>query len=131
MLTDRDSPLRQYRPTYGKAQSHYPPRWLTRDEAFGTLFDAVDSTTPIGLRDEIVLRLVLSGARAQEITALTVGDIRDLNADRPSLHWIGKRYKPVHISLGPSTAGALRRYLGDYAAALGHQPPTEAPADLP
>ena len=127
VLTDRDSPLRQYRPTYGKAQSHYPPRWLTRDEAFGSLLAAIDSTTPIGLRDEIVLRLGLSGVRAQEITALTVGDVRELHTDRPSLHWMGKRYKPLHISLGRATADALRRYLADYAAALGCPPAADAP----
>ena len=83
VLTDRESPLRQYRPTYGKAQSHYPPRWLTRGEAFGALLGAVDSDTPVGLRDEIVLRLGLSGVRAQEITALVVGDLRELDSDRP------------------------------------------------
>ncbi len=127
VLTDRDSPLRQYRPTYGKAQSQNPPRWLTHDEAFQTLLGAVDSDRPMGLRDEIVLRLGLSGVRAQEITALVVGDVRDLGTDRPSLHWMGKRYKPLSIALGAGTAAALRRYLADCTAALGQQPSADAP----
>ncbi len=122
LLTDRESPLRQFRPTYGKAQSPYPPRWLTREEAYSTLLSAVDSSTPMGLRDEIVLRLGLSGVRATEIVGLTVGDLRDMDTDRPSLYWTGKRYKPLHISLGPQTAGAVRRYLGAYEAALGRSP---------
>lgn len=127
VLTDRESPLRQYRPTYGKAQSPNPPRWLTHGEAFEALLGAVDRDTPMGLRDEIVIRLGLSGVRAQEITALVVGDVRDLESDRPSLHWMGKRYKPLSIVLGAGTAATLRRYLTDYAAALGHPPAADAP----
>ena len=105
----------------------YPPRWLTWEEAFTTLLGAVDSSTPMGLRDEIVLRLGLSGVRAQEIVALVVGDIRDLGTGHPTLHWIGKRYKPLQIALGPQTAGALRRYLSAYEEALGRSLDAGAP----
>jgi integrase len=125
-LTDGESPLRQFRPTYGKAQSQNPPRWLTKDEAYSTLLNALDDT-PMGRRDELVIRLGLAGVRAQEIVALRVGDLRDLDTDNPSLHWTGKRYKPLHIALGPQTVLALRRYLTDYQDNLG----TELPADAP
>jgi integrase len=126
-LTGRTSPLRQFRPTYGKAQGAYAPRWQTREEAYDRLLGAVDSHTPMGLRDEVVLRLGLCGIRAQEIVSLNVGDVRDLDTDWPSLHWMGKRYKPLHTSLGAQTATVLRRYLAAYARALGAQPPASSP----
>jgi len=83
--------------------------------------------TPMGRRDELVLRLGLSGVRAQEIVALRIGDLRDLDTDHPSLHWTGKRYKPLHIALGPQTVAALRRYLADYRAHLGAEPSADQP----
>ena len=126
-LTDRNSPIRQFRPTYGKAQAPYPPRWLTYFEAFVMLVGAVDSSTPIGLRDEIVLRLGPSGVRAQEIVGLVVGDIRDLKGPHPSLHWMGKGYRPLHVAIGPQLVVALRRYLRAYADALGGPLQTTAP----
>lgn len=126
VLTARSSPLRQYRPTYGKAQSPHPPRWLTQEEAYERLLDGVDPQTPLGLRDELVLRLGLNGLRAQEIAALIVGDVRDLGTDHPSLHWIGKGYKPLHIVIGPGTASVLSRYLDRYHRSLGHDVPPDA-----
>lgn len=125
-LTDPDSPLRQFRPTYGKAQSQNPPRWLTKEEAYSTLLKALDDS-PMGRRDELVIRLGLAGVRAQEIVALRIGDLRDLATDHPSLHWTGKRYKPIQIALGPQTVVALRRYLADYRAQLGIELPADAP----
>jgi integrase len=125
-LTDADSPLRQFRPTYGKAQSQNPPRWLTKEEAYSTLLNALDDT-PMGRRDELVIRLGLAGVRAQEIVGLQIGNLRDLETDHPSLYWTGKRYKPLHIALGPQTVVALRRYLADYRDNLGGEPPPDAP----
>jgi integrase/recombinase XerD len=125
-LTDPDSPLRQFRPTYGKAQSQNPPRWLTKEEAYSTLLNALDDT-PMGRRDELVIRLGLAGVRAQEIVALQIGNLRGLDTDHPSLYWTGKRYKPLHIALGPQTVVALRRYLADYRDKLGEDPPPDAP----
>ena len=125
-LTDQDSPLRQFRPTYGKAQSQNPPRWLTREEAYVQLLAAIPDT-PMGRRDAIVLRLGLCGLRAQEIAGLRIGDLRDLDTDHPSLHWTGKRYKPLHIAIGPQTIQALRSYLVEYRQCVG----ADLDSDLP
>jgi len=125
-LTGPDSPLRQFRPTYGKAQSQNPPRWLTKEEAYETLLSAL-ADDAMGRRDEVVIRLGLAGVRAQEIVGLRVGDIRDPDTDHPSLHWTGKRYKPLTIALGPQTMAAIGRYLADYRDHLGANPPPEAP----
>jgi len=81
----------------------------------------------MGRRDEVVLRLGLSGVRAQEIVSLRVGDLRDLDTEHPSLYWTGKRYKPMSIVLGPKTAKAVRRYLADYLDHLGQPPVSDAP----
>jgi integrase len=56
-----------------------------------------------------------------------MGDFRDLDTDHPSLHWTGKRYKPLSIALGPQTVEALRSYLADYRAHLGGDPDPVAP----
>jgi len=52
-----------------------------------------------------------------------MGHFRDLDTDHPSLHWTGKRYKPLSIALGPQTVEALRSYLADYRANLGGNDP--------
>ena len=129
-LTDSDSPLRQFRPTYGKAQSQNPPRWLTKEEAYSTLLNALDDT-PMGRRDELVIRLGLAGVRAQEIVGLQIGNLRDLDTDHPSSYWTGKRYKPLHIALRPSDRrcpSALSRRLPRQA---GRGPPARCAAHLP
>ena len=81
--------------------------------AFSTLPNALEGTQ-MGRRDKLVIRLGLAGVRAQEIVGLQIGDLRDLDTDHPSLHWTGKRYKPLHIAHGPHTVVALRRYLADH-----------------
>jgi hypothetical protein len=62
-LRDSDSPLRTYRRTYGKVQAQNPGRWLTHDEAFGQLIGACQDATEVGLRDEVAIRLGLTGLR--------------------------------------------------------------------
>lgn len=76
------------------------------EEAFTDLLSSVDNTTAIGLRDQIVLRLGLSGVRAQEIARMTVGDVQ-LHTTPPVLHWTGKGYKPRHITLGRPTVAII------------------------
>ncbi|HZU73068.1 MAG TPA: hypothetical protein VE990_09905, partial [Acidimicrobiales bacterium] len=68
------APLRrQYPKTYGKVQARNPGRWLTREEAYVLLIGACQDGTLHGLRDEIGLRLGLSGMRLSEIVNLTWG----------------------------------------------------------
>ncbi len=93
--------------------------------AFSTLPNALEGTQ-MGRRDKLVIRLGLAGVRAQEIVGLQIGDLRDLDTDHPSLHWTGKRYKPLHIAHGPHTVVALRRYLADHREQLGGDPPPDA-----
>ena len=125
-LTDADSPLRQFRPTYGKLQSPESASLAHEIRSLRHPPDALDDS-PMGRRDELVIRLGLAGVRAQEIAALKIGDVRDLDTDHPSLYWTGKRYKPLHIALGPQTVAALRRYLADYRQQLDAELPADAP----
>jgi integrase len=80
----------------------------------------------MGRRDELVIRLGLAGVRAQEIVGLEIGNLRDLDTDHPTLYWTGKRYKPLHIALGPQTVDSLRRYLNEYRELLRNEPPADA-----
>jgi integrase len=129
-LTDHDSPLRQFRPTYGKVQAPRPARWLTRDEAFGPLIAACQDDTVVGLRDEIGIRLGLSGMRASEIGALTVGNL-NLAASPPSITWTAKGNKPRRAMPGPALVAAMGRYLALYADALAEKPAPDAPLLCP
>ncbi|MHB8466171.1 MAG: hypothetical protein ACYDD7_15230, partial [Acidimicrobiales bacterium] len=60
-LTGSDSPLRSFRPTYGKVQSANPGRWLTHQQAYGDLIGACADDTDTGLRDVLIFRLGLLG----------------------------------------------------------------------
>lgn len=114
-LRDPDSPIRAYRRTYGKVQSKNPGRWLSAQEAYERLIPAADDGTAGGLRNQIVLRLGLSGLRVKEIADLKITNI----AQRPILHWTGKGHKPRRISMGAELMATLDDYLSRYAAALG------------
>jgi integrase len=109
-LRDRDSPLRTYRRTYGKVQARNPGRWLTHDEAFGRLVGACRDSTELGLRDEVVIRLGLTGLRVTEIARLRLDNLRHA----PNLTWTGKGHAPRQATLGTGLMDALDRYLGVY-----------------
>jgi hypothetical protein len=66
-LSSRDNPLRATPPLYGKLQGTYPARWLTHEEAYGSLLGVCDRSSDVGRRDELVLRLGLAGMRVTEI----------------------------------------------------------------
>jgi integrase len=117
-LRDRDSPLRTFRRTFGKVQSKHPGRWLTHEEAYGTLVTSCQDGTLIGLRDEIVLRLGLAGMRLAEIGALTVGDVERL----PLVTWTGKGHAPRRMTAGESLVAAIGRYLDAYSEPAPHSP---------
>jgi integrase len=117
-LRDRDSPLRTYTRTYGKVQARHPGRWLTYDQAFGQLIGTCQDGTLIGLRDELILRLGLTGLRVAEIAGLRMTDLRQT----PTLTWTGKARKPRKATLGPALMDALGCYLDAYP-----DPETDAP----
>ena len=116
-LMGRDNPLRRIPKLYGKVQGAYPARWLSHDEAFGALVGTCDSSDA-GRRNELVLRLGLSGVRVAELIALRVGDL-DLDGTPPLISWIGKGRRERHVAVGRRLAELLADYLGRYGAALG------------
>ncbi len=117
-LMSRDNPLRRTPRLYGKVQGKYPARWLTYDEAFGSLLAACHDGTAPGMRDELLLRLGLAGMRAAEIIGLRQRDLH-LDDDPPTIAWIGKASRARRIVPGPQLLDLLREYLSDYAANIG------------
>ncbi|MEY2567377.1 MAG: integrase/recombinase XerC [Actinomycetota bacterium] len=109
------SPLRRYQRVYGKQQAKHPARWLTRDEAFGTLVASTQDGTDTGLRDEIALRLGLLGLRAAEIAGLTWAAF----AGMPTIRWTGKGHKPRTAEAGAALVQALNEYRRRYTDAIG------------
>jgi integrase len=118
LLTDRTSPLRSYRRTYGKVQDTNPGHWLTRDQAYGQLIAACQDGTLVGRRDEIMLRLGLAGMRRAELTRLTLRDASRL----PVVTWTGKGHKPRKITAGRALVAAIDTYLGHYDDPAPHKP---------
>ncbi len=109
-LASRESPLRTYKRTYGKAQSANPGRWLTHDQAFGALLAAGNDGTLPGLRDELIIRLGLTGLRCSEIAGITVGAF----SQRPQITWTGKKSKPRRATAGATLLVVLDRHLDHY-----------------
>ena len=98
-------------------QGKYPARWLTHQQAFGTLLATCDGTD-LGVRDELVLRLGLAGVRAAEIIALRIDNLQ-LGDDPPCLQWIGKGSRARKIVAGARLAALLVDYLARYEEAIG------------
>jgi integrase len=128
VLTAHDSPLwNQSRPTAGKVQAPHPARWLSEEEAFVLLIGACQTdNTIVGLRDEIIMRLGLSGMRVNEISTLTIGALH-LDGSEPQIRWTGKQNRPRQMSPGARLVEALRRYLTAYTDGLGRPLPASAP----
>jgi site-specific recombinase XerD len=125
-----DGPLRFYPRTYGKVQAQNPGRWLTKDEAFGTLLASCADDGLPGLRDELVLRLGLLGMRASEIGRLRIGNVI-IEGKRTHLSWTGKGYKPRTATAGQAFTAVLGRWLDAYTTGLGHTPTHDAPLICP
>jgi integrase len=117
-LMSRDNPLRRVPRLYGKVQGKYPARWLTHDQAFGTLLDTCRDGTEPGLRDELLLRLGLAGLRAAEIIGLRYSDLH-LDHEPPTITWIGKANRARRIVPGQQLLDLLRAYLHRYEANVG------------
>lgn len=117
-LQDPDSPLRTFRRTFGKVQSKHPGRWLTHEEAYGRLVGTCQDGSIVGLRDEIVLRLGLTGMRLAEIAGLGIGDVSRL----PLITWTGKGHTPRKTTAGRGLVEAIHRYLSEYPDPQAHDP---------
>ena len=99
-------------------QAKHPGRWLTYDEAYGQLVTSCQDGTIVGLRDEIVIRLGLSGLRCAEIAALRIENVRHL----PAITWTGKGHKPRKATAGHALQEILRCYLAQYPDADAASP---------
>jgi integrase len=119
-LLGPDSPLRKFRPTYGKVQAKHPGRWLTHEEAYERLVPACQDGSDVGLRDELVIRLGLLGLRANEIRTLQIGHLL-LAGSPPRITFTGKGYKPRTVSPGDHLVSVLHTYLARYTAGVGRQ----------
>jgi integrase len=118
--------LKSYPRTYGKSQGRRPGRWLTYDEAFGKLVAACRDDSIVGLRDEIVIRLGLSGLRASEIRNLRWHDVQTKGA-RPQITFTGKGNRPANVTLSPTLVGLLRELQRARRSSTGTWPTTDTP----
>lgn len=67
--------------------------------------------TKTGLRDKVLLSVMhASGARAQEVCDLTVGDLRD-DGGRITLRIVGKGSKARQVRIAPQPSSMLRKYV--------------------
>lgn len=85
------------------------PEYLERQEVL-KIFDQIDGRTPLGRRDDALLRLLYNtGMRAQELVDL---DVHHLRFSRPCHVRIrGKGRKERTCPLWNETVGAIKRYL--------------------
>lgn len=108
----------QHPQVYGGLEAPNPKRWLNRDQAFQQLLEPCQDGTWLGARDEIALRLALSGCRASDITEMTIGDL--IRTDQPwHFAWIGKKRRPREIVVGTALQQLLQRWLDQYQDQIG------------
>lgn len=108
---DLEHLTRSYPKTYGKKQGTYEPRFLNKEQAFGQLIAACQDGTPTGMRDELIIRLGLAGARSSEIRSITLGGV---DLEQPLITYVGKRNKVRTIVPGTNLCDLLNRYLSDW-----------------
>lgn len=82
---------------------------IIHDDEIEFLFKSIDTKTPLGYRDHLILDMLFScGLRAQELIQLT---IKDIQLDRETILIHGKgskdRYAPIHETLKAS----IKHYL--------------------
>jgi len=74
----------------------------------------------LGMRDELVLRLGLSGMRAAEMIRLRVGNLH-LTHTPSKIEWIRKASRSRQFVPGTAMLDLLRCYLAAYAAGVGRE----------
>jgi integrase len=116
--TYRDRPLqrllRSFPPIYGKAQAHRPANRLN-ESGYHALLSACADGTDTGLRDELFVRLGVSGGmRVDELLRLDVAAL----SHAPDLAWTGKANRPRTAKAGPELTDLIARYLDRYVAQL-------------
>jgi len=104
----------EYPRVYGKRQAFYPARFLTYEQAYGTLLAACQDGTWIGSRDQLAIRLGLTGLRRKEIVGLTWG-----NYHNGAIVCTGKRNRVREVRPGPTLTTMLTVWRRKYEAELG------------
>jgi integrase len=104
---------RSYPRTYGKVQAHNPAQFLNYEQAYRQLLAACQDGTWTGERDQLAIRLGLSGMRANEIV-----NLRWRNLQPGRIAWTGKGNKPRRISIGPNLADHLGRWRCHYVTQI-------------
>lgn len=89
---------------------------MTHEEAYGKLVGTCDDSD-LGRRDEVIVRLGLSGLRVTEIVHLVVGDLQ--LGSESVIQWIAKKSRPRKVAIGPAFGLLLEDYLDRYVDALG------------
>ena len=110
-----------------RRQAHLPPRLAWED--VGRAIDAIETTTPLGIRDRAILLLIATtGVRNRELRQLEIGDIRWRAGELVLRHTKGHRDRVVPLL--KETGAALAEYLlrarprtGDRRVFLLHVPP--------
>ena len=86
-----------------------PPESLEGSEMHA-LFDSIDQSTPLGVRDDALLHIFYStGARVSEITQVEIEDLQLDESGQVTL--LGKGRKPRCTPLLPEAVKALKAYL--------------------
>jgi integrase len=110
---------RSYPKTYGKVQAHHAGRWLSKEDAFTTLLAPCQDGTPPGMRDELAIRLGLTGIRNAEICHMTWGNY---DAHTGRLHWTGKGKRPREVTLGDTTRKLVTAWRTLYTTGIARRP---------
>ncbi len=85
-------------------------------EELGRLFEAIDLSTPLGVRDRAVIELLYAGGlRVSELTGL---DLDDLDLPQQRARVLGKRNRERLVPYGDIAAAALQLYLAEGRPAL-------------
>ena len=94
------------------------PDFLSQNDS-ARLVEAPDITTPIGLRDRVILEIAYgSGLRVSEIHGLDVGS---MNLASGEIRVIGKGSKERIVLFGDEARGALDAYLGEARPQLANR----------
>jgi len=116
---------KSYPTTYGRVQATNKGRWLTADEAFGSLVAQCQDGTNRGRRDEVIIRLGLAGMRRAEVMRLTWDDLH-LHHTPPSIGWTAKGNRPRTVVPGAKLIAALDAWRQAWTEARGEPPSTAA-----
>ncbi len=90
----------------------------------GRLLDAIDSTTPLGRRDEAILSLMVrAGLSEIEIVRLNLGDLKSRGGSKVIyVQGKSKDRKDEYVTLTPSLEESLGRYIEERGASGPEEP---------